>query len=452
MPKALGWAMFSSALSVLVNVFYYSPETAETTIASTWFSYSFLLSFLVVFRTQSAYSRYWEGATVLASIKADFVNAASCMFAFCSTDPNKKTEVRQFQHLVVRLMSLLHCSGLQQVASMEDEAFVVFEMHGLNAESIQHLNDNKDEKALIVLQWIQKLVLKNMGTGVLPIPAPIASRVFQQLGQGVVKLAAAKKISDIPFPFPYTQMVTLLLVGSTMITPVITGLMISNPRWAGALTFGGIFGFWAINYIAAEIEMPFGDDQNDLPISDMQLDFNRSLAVLLKPLSLAPPSFTATAEELECVDLPTQKCSIGLEPRHERCQSKLSGAIHSVEHGFFHAVHVAHDGLEKVKGTLSHSKSGHALAPSPTAPAPDHHLEEHLQSLQNGDHADDMPMTMPNWRREVERQRHKDVIELGEKIEVKLEKVAAEINTLTSSSERLAKGIERWNQRAGLAL
>ena len=30
-------------------------------------------------------------------------------------------------------------------------------------------------------------------------------QVFQQLGQGVVKLAAAKKISDIPFPFPYTQ-------------------------------------------------------------------------------------------------------------------------------------------------------------------------------------------------------------------------------------------------------
>merc|ERR1719498_1918075 len=146
----------------------------------------------------------------------------------------------------------------------------------------------------------------------------------------------------------------MMLCVTTIMTPIITGLIFESAAWAGGLSFGGIFGFWAINYIAAEIEMPFGDDKNDLPISDMQLDFNRSLAVLLKPLSLAPPSFTATTEELECVDLPTQKCSIGLEPRLERCQSKLSGAIHSVEHGFFHAVHVAHDGLEKVKGTLTH--------------------------------------------------------------------------------------------------
>merc|ERR1719408_149672 len=115
-PKAVGWAMVSSATAVFVNLQFYDADSAENLIASTWFSYSFLLSFLVVFRTQSAYSRYWEGASTLHAVKGDFINAAGCMFAFCNADPAKKAEVRQFQHLVVRLMSLLHCAGLQSVA------------------------------------------------------------------------------------------------------------------------------------------------------------------------------------------------------------------------------------------------------------------------------------------------------------------------------------------------
>merc|ERR1719408_666719 len=89
-PKAVGWAMVSSATAIFVNVQFYDADYAENLIASTWFSYSFLLSFLVVFRTQSAYSRYWEGASTLNAIRGDFVNATSCMFAFCSTKPEQK--------------------------------------------------------------------------------------------------------------------------------------------------------------------------------------------------------------------------------------------------------------------------------------------------------------------------------------------------------------------------
>jgi predicted membrane chloride channel (bestrophin family) len=39
--------------------------------------------------------------------------------------------------------------------------------------------------------------------------------------------------------------------------------------------------FWSINYIAAEIEMPFGEDANDLPIAQLQEGFNTSLRMLI---------------------------------------------------------------------------------------------------------------------------------------------------------------------------
>merc|ERR1711972_670921 len=49
--------------------------------------------------------------------------------------------------------------------------------------------------------------------------------------------------------------------------------------------------FWGVNYIAAEIESPFGDDPNDLPLQALQKDMNKSLWVLLHPKTQEVPSF-----------------------------------------------------------------------------------------------------------------------------------------------------------------
>lgn len=378
-PKATCWAVVSAGAAVFVNTMYYDEEKAEGMIASVWLSYSFLLSFLIVFRTQSAYSRYWEGASTLNAIKGDFVNAASCIFAFCSRDPAKSAEVRRFQHLVARLLSLLHCSGLQSIAHMDDEGFQIFDLNGIDEESIAHLNEHKGgDSSLVVLQWIQKAVVASIDSGVLQVAPPIASRVFQQLGQGVIQLSAAQKISDVPFPFPYTQMVTLLLCGSTVVTPIITGLMISQARWAATLTFVGIFGFWAINYIAAEIEMPFGDDKNDLPMSDVQIEFNNSLKVLFKPTTQTVPGFVLpnpTAEDAD--DLKTCKCSVGLDidesrrasRAHEVAIAAKAGALdaaNSAVHGASLAAHHLSDIIVDIEGHCAngnfHHDHGHAHA------------------------------------------------------------------------------------------
>merc|ERR1719453_2549417 len=117
------------------------------------------------------------------------------------------------------------------------------------------------------------------------------TRIFHQLGNGYTNLIDVQKITDIPFPFPYTQMVSLLLLISTVVTPIITGLHMASPQWAAGLAFMAVFGFWSINFIAAEIEMPFGDDKNDLPIIELQQEMNRDLKVLLSSETQIPPSF-----------------------------------------------------------------------------------------------------------------------------------------------------------------
>jgi len=179
---------------------------------------------------------------------------------------------------------------LQQVAMMRDDRFEIINIDGLEEESLQYLRRSQD-RCQVLLQWIQRLVVMNISNGVLPIAPPILSRVFQELSRGMVNLQNAKKIKEFPFPFPYAQMITFMLTIHWIITPVANCLMVENKAWAAVLTFVSIFVFWSINYIAIQIELPFGDDVNDLPMADMQRDMNRSLWVLLEKKAQTPPCF-----------------------------------------------------------------------------------------------------------------------------------------------------------------
>jgi len=51
--------------------------------------------------------------------------------------------------------------------------------------------------------------------------------------------------------------------------------------------------FWSVHYIAVEIELPFGDDPNDLPLEDIHKKFNENLMMLLQPHAQHVPELVA---------------------------------------------------------------------------------------------------------------------------------------------------------------
>merc|ERR1712187_727119 len=87
-------------------------------------------------------------------------------------------------------------------------------------------------------------------------------------------------------------MLSLLLVMYSFMTPLIAGLLLRSGIWASVLTFCSVFAFWGTTYTAVELEKPFGDDENDLPIASMQEDMNSSLWVLLDIRAQDPPEFS----------------------------------------------------------------------------------------------------------------------------------------------------------------
>jgi len=283
-PKACRWAVPAAIASVLVHYCYaylglwVAPE-ANLIDSSTITIFCSIFSFLLVFRTGQAYNRWWEGATLVVQTRGEWYQAVSSLFAFCSRDEKKHEAVEEFQDLIVRLVSLMYAAALQRISAMDDGQFEVIDPFGIDEDSLDVLSGEK-HKTEIIMQWVQEVIVRSMDSQVLDIPPPISSRVFQELSIGMVRVQEAEKVSTLPMPMPYAQMIWLMLVIFSSVCPIVCAVTTDLYRcWL--YTFLCTLVYWCVHFIAVEIEMPFGDDANDLPVRLFQEEMNTRLEALL---------------------------------------------------------------------------------------------------------------------------------------------------------------------------
>merc|ERR1712226_1841256 len=181
-----------------------------------------VLFFVLSFRSNVAYNRWWEGGTLLQQTRGEWFNAYSSLIAFTSPDPSREAEVEAYHHLLARLMSLLFCSALQQVSPDRERPFEV------------------------LLQWIQRSTIRYAQLGILTAPPPILSRAFQEISRGIVNLQNARKIADFPFPYPYAQTSMVMLIIHWCLCPIITSMLLKGSL-AACVSFAIIFFLWCIN-------------------------------------------------------------------------------------------------------------------------------------------------------------------------------------------------------------
>jgi len=300
-PKALCWAIPSALCAIGLFFYWGGDDTKESrSVSNTWVGYSFILGFLIVYRMQQAYVRFWEGATLTNELRAEWIDACQSLFAYCTDKPDKKADVDKFQHMLVRLLSMLHRAALERLNLNDVETFAIVDNKGFDPAKLEFLSENPD-RVEIVFQWILRLIVKNMRLGVIDVPPPILSRSFAEVSAGLIKLQNVMKITQIPVPFPYVQMTIFLLMFHCYLTPIIASLIMHNWRWAGCLAFMSVFCLWAIYYIAQEIECPFGCHKNNLPVYEMQNDMNRVLSMLLHDYIQTPPEFDFSQKDRKIV-------------------------------------------------------------------------------------------------------------------------------------------------------
>mmetsp|Transcript_20608 Transcript_20608/g.56877 ORF Transcript_20608/g.56877 Transcript_20608/m.56877 type:complete len:473 (-) Transcript_20608:79-1497(-) len=294
--RALLYALPAAALAVLLCVEQLSEFTEAAGMqtitddldvkrSQTWLVLTGILVLMLEFRTEQALQRFWEGTSLLHQMRGEWFDSISCCVTWSILAvESKPNDVKVFRHTIVRLMSLCHGAALEEIG---DADYVVekLDLAGIDSTTRSVLTDFKERyefnKVEAVLHIIITLITKAHDDGVLKIAPPILTRVYQTLSRGYVCLLNAKKISDTRFPFPYAQLITLLLMLHMVVLPVMLAMLLRTPLWAGVFTLLPLFGMFTVNFIASELENPYGHDDNDLPLSEFQADMNKSLLMLL---------------------------------------------------------------------------------------------------------------------------------------------------------------------------
>jgi len=249
-----------------------------------WNATTVVLAILLAFRTRQGLMRFWQGTGLLHQMRGEWFDTVSnCVVFSISAKKKKPKEVHLFRHTLVRLMSRCHGSALEEIAENSIKLEVI-DPFGLDEGTISHLEscekDYKFNKVEVMLHLVQSLITNAHDTGVLQVPPPILSRVYQTISRGFVNHLNACKIVDTRFPFPYVQLITFLMLTHTIITPFMMCALIRSKIMAVLMTFLPIVGMFTINFISVELENPFGTDLNDLPMEHFQTEMNLCLLML----------------------------------------------------------------------------------------------------------------------------------------------------------------------------
>lgn len=137
-------------------------------------------------------------------------------------------------------------------------------------------------KVSLISMWLLELISREIQAGSTgDVAPPILSRLYQFVSEGLAGYNQARKIAYIPFPFPHAQITTLyLLVLDFFVTPLLMITFVTNTTLGCFLNFFSVLCFTGLHEVAREIENPFQNVPNDVPLNNYQAQFNEGLMVM----------------------------------------------------------------------------------------------------------------------------------------------------------------------------
>jgi len=300
--------------TVLVAIVHYSDMVVFPGSPYAHKCFTFGLSFLVIMRTNLSYNRYWEGISQLVAMHSKWTDAALQINAFDRlTTGNAATAGDKFRNHVVHLMSFMSAVlvlDLQEgtLADLMGQVQMFELQSGTPARpnaGLWGLRKDDDRAKLVVIdgvgpaegravqeaarggcpvhflnQKLVRLVAHRQKRGGLAAPPPIVSRIFQELSNGFLAFQGAHKVSSVPFPFPYAQIVQYMQLAFVLSCPVVVVDYVDTLAIQMFFNFLGVYTFCALNAVACQLEDPFGHDVNDLPLRQLHHAFVMDLSAI----------------------------------------------------------------------------------------------------------------------------------------------------------------------------
>ena len=221
----------------------------------------FVISLLLVFRTNTAYDRWWEGRRQWGSLVNNSRNLAIKLAAILS----EETDRSYFRKMIPTFASFLH-------------------QHLNNSETSQQLFDNVDleidhhkhqpnQVAKKIFCKINELYLEKKITGDQLIILNAEIQSFSEI------CGACERIKNTPIPYSYSAFLKKFIFFYVMTLPF--GYSFSLGYYTAPVVVFIFYVLASLELIAEEIEDPFGGDENDLPTHKIAENIKKHVKELL---------------------------------------------------------------------------------------------------------------------------------------------------------------------------
>jgi putative membrane protein len=250
------------------------------------------LIFLLVWRTSECYYRFWQCTKACCTFRAEMLEVSESLVNFAWFSDKPREEVQLFCRGVVTLVSMLHASALGMLTNRDLDEFQILGWDNVSTATRASLMkyDFRD-RIDIIYMWLSGTIVRNLASGLLQIPPPILSRCFQELELAMVKYNHVLEVMCIPFPFPYAQNARVLLLILCLLTPFFMCIWTGHFVVTAAGTLLSVMCITSLEFVAIQLENPFGDDPNDLPVDVFQEILNECLNSLGKEEAMDVPKW-----------------------------------------------------------------------------------------------------------------------------------------------------------------
>ncbi|WGV24263.1 bestrophin family protein [Halotia branconii] len=258
---------------VLVSILYYFNLSVSQPILGSVIP-SIVLGLLLVFRTNTAYERFWEGRKCWGAIVNTVRNLARQIWVSIDEISAEDREGKiATLHLLVAfaVATKLHLRG----------ELVTDELEGLIPNSKYRKLKNMNNPPLEVAFWIGDYLQRQYNHNCLNSYQLTAMQ--ELLNNLVDNLGACERILKTPIPLAYAIHLKQLLLLYCCLLPF--QVVESLGWWTGLIVALISFTLFGIEAIGLEIENPFGYDANDLPLDAICNTMKRNIDDLI---SLSP--------------------------------------------------------------------------------------------------------------------------------------------------------------------
>jgi putative membrane protein len=251
LPGMFAVAIYTAGVAYIENDLFHASFKNTTLVHSL---VGFVLSMLLIFRTNTAYERWWEGRKLWGSFVNNSRNLALKLHAFLPVEAAGEKPL--FRDLICNFI-LAAKEHLRD--GVKTQKLVPLGSYDAAYYAQGSHVPNQILKALFT--EINRLYTNQIITGDHLI---VLNSELQSFADN---LGACERIKRTPIPYSYSLFLKKIIFIYVFTMPI--GFVLDYKYWAAPVVTFVFYAFASIEVIAEEIEDPFGREANDLPLDSI---------------------------------------------------------------------------------------------------------------------------------------------------------------------------------------